>query len=134
MNQSRTKRMSRSSTKALTSSAVCGWSAMALLLSGVRDGAAGYSQELAQRLSARTAGSSASPLSVRTYSTLHRRVVDHVALDDALGLQLLHPLGQEPVGEVGHELLELGEAGGPSIRTNRIAPVQRLPTSSTAWW
>ena len=32
VNQRRTKRMSRSSTKALTSSAVCGWSAMQLLL------------------------------------------------------------------------------------------------------
>ena len=34
VNQSRTKRMSRSSTKALTSSAVCGWSAMAGSLDG----------------------------------------------------------------------------------------------------
>ena len=64
-------------------------------------------------MSARTAGSSASPFVGEEVLDPHRRVVDHAALDDALGLQLLHPLGQEPVGEVGHELLELGEARGP---------------------
>ena len=73
----------------------------------------GYSQELAQRLSARTAGSSASPFVGEEVLDPHRRVVDHAALDDALRLQLLHPLGQQPVREVGHELLELGEARGP---------------------
>ena len=104
MNQSRTKRMSRSSTKARTSSALCGWSAHAR---------AGYSQALAQRLSARTAGSSASPLVGEDVLDPHGRVVDHAALDDPLGLELLHPLRQQPVGEVGHEPLELGEASGP---------------------
>src|SRR3954454_18938174 len=32
-----------------------------------------------------------------------------------------------------HSLISEKRAG-PSSRTNRIAPVHRLPTSSTAWW
>ena len=65
VNQRRTKRMSRSSTNALTSSAVCGWSAMELLMNRCRRrrGAEGYNQERAQTFSERTAGSRAGPSS-----------------------------------------------------------------------
>src|SRR6185312_13061092 len=36
--------------------------------------------------------------------------LEHAALDDLLGLELLEPLRQKTVGEVGHEVPDLGEA------------------------
>src|SRR5215212_8965966 len=101
VNQSRTKRMSRSLTKARTSSAVCGWSVMrARLQPGVGP--------LLERAHGRLEG-----LALLGEDVLHPhgRVGDHVPLDDALGLELLHPLGQQAVGEVRHQLLELREPG-----------------------
>src|SRR5207248_365535 len=38
-----------------------------------------------------------------------RRAVQHAPLDDPLGLELLEPLGQEPVGQLWHELPYAGE-------------------------
>src|SRR5829696_7623243 len=106
VNQRRTKRMSRSSTKALTSSAVCGWSAMGGLLWGLTERrrlqpGVGPELERAHRRFERLA------LLGQRVLDLDRSVVEHPPLDDALRLQLLHALGQEPIREVGHELLEL---------------------------
>src|SRR4051794_871661 len=39
----------------------------------------------------------------------HRRALEHPALDDALGLELLEPLAEEAVGELGHEMADAGE-------------------------
>src|SRR5215213_14425 len=103
VNQSRTKRMSRSSTNALISSAVCGWSLMARRLQpGV-----GPALERAHRRLER--------LTLRGEDVLdtNRCVVDDPALDDALRLELLHPLREQAIREIGDEPLELGEASRP---------------------
>src|SRR3954453_7990722 len=85
VNQSRTKRMSRSATNARTSSAVRGCSLMrGRLQPGVcpaLERAHGGLERLA--------------LLGEDVLDLHRGVVDHVPLDDPLCLQLLHPLGQQ---------------------------------------
>src|SRR5829696_7310899 len=91
VNQRRTKRMSRSSTKALTSSAVCGWSAMWGLLQGsaersrLQPGARPTLQRHDGRLE-RLA------LLGQDVFDPHRGVIDHPPLDDPLGLELLHSL------------------------------------------
>src|SRR3954447_1207155 len=103
VNQSRTKRMSRSSTKARTSSAVRGWSLMPRRLQ----------PSVGPQLERAHGGLEGLPLLREDVLHSHGRVVDHVALDDPLALQLLHPLRQQPVGQVGDEPLELGEAGRP---------------------
>src|SRR3954469_15427845 len=90
VNQSRTKRMSRSSTKARTSSAVRGWSLMRRRLQPGVGPALEREHGRLERLA----------LGGEAVFDPHRRVVDHAALDDALRLQLLHPLGQEAVGQV----------------------------------
>src|SRR5215208_2790285 len=102
VNQRRTKRMSRSSTNALMSAAVCGCSLMARRLQP----RVGPALERADRRLERLA------LHGEDVLDPDRGVVDHAALDDALGLQLLHPLRQQPVREIGNEPFELGEAGG----------------------
>ncbi len=114
VNHRRTKRMSRSSTKAFTSSAVCGWSAIGRAPSwrGLKS-AADYSQELRPQLQGANGGLESLALGGEDVLDLDRCVVDHVSLDDPLRLQLLHPLRQQTVGEVGHQLLELGETGRP---------------------
>src|SRR5688500_4002227 len=103
VNQSRTKRMSRSSTNARTSSALCGWSVMR----GRLQPSVGPTLERPHGRFERLA------LRGEEVFDPDRCVVDDAPLDDSLGLELLHPLRQEPVREVGHEPLELGEAGGP---------------------
>src|SRR5919106_1529592 len=103
VNQRRTKRMSRSSTNAWMSAAVCGCTLMARRLQpGV-----GPALERADRRLERLA------LVGQGVLDPDRGGVDDAALDDALRLQLLHPLRQQPVREIGNEPLELGEAGGP---------------------
>src|SRR5215211_2509682 len=103
VNQSRTKRMSRSLTKARTSSAVFGSSAICAgslwrLTEGRRlQPGVGPALERAHRRLERLA------LLRERVLDPHGGVVDDAPFDDALGLELLHPLGQKPVGEVGHE-------------------------------
>src|SRR6478736_3023560 len=43
------------------------------------------------------------------------RALVHLALDDAARLQLLHPLREEPVGQVRHRAADLGEAHGATL-------------------
>src|SRR5215207_10952478 len=93
VNQRRTKRMSRSSTKALTSSAVCGWSAMGGLLWGLTERrrlqpGVGPELERAHRRFERLA------LLGQRVLDPHGSVVDHAPLDNAFRLELLHALGQ----------------------------------------
>src|SRR4051794_18411869 len=38
-----------------------------------------------------------------------RRAVDDAALDHALALELLEALGEQPIGQLGHELPDAGE-------------------------
>src|SRR5687768_17398113 len=91
VNQSRTKRMLRSSTKARTSSAVCGWSLMARRLQ----------PRVGPALEREHGGLERLALLGQDVLDPDRGVVDHVALDDPLSLELLHPLGQQAVGQIG---------------------------------
>src|SRR4051794_27393804 len=127
VNQKRMKRMLRSSTMALTSSAVFGWSAIGLLLHGFgsaqanRGGAAVWPNAYGRRVLLRRqvlvrpllegAQGRLERLALRREAVLHadRGAVEHAALDDALPLELLQPLGEQPVGELGHELADAGE-------------------------
>src|SRR6185503_13462461 len=103
VNQRRTKRMSRSSTNALTSSAVCGWWLIARRL---QPGVGPALQRAHRRLER---------LALRGEDVLDPdgSLVDDVPLDDALRLELLHPFGQQTVRQIGDEPLELREASGP---------------------
>src|SRR5215208_6413680 len=111
VNQRRTKRMSRSSTKALTSSAVCGWSAMGRSFgrSAERSRLQPGARPALQR---QDSGLERLALLGQGVFHPHRGVVDHAPLDDPLGRQLLHALRQKSVRQVGHELLELRETRG----------------------
>src|SRR5919201_1078990 len=51
-----------------------------------------------------------SSIALKPVIDAHRYLVGHAAADDALRLELLHPLREEPVREVRHQLLHLGEA------------------------
>src|SRR5262245_31096498 len=82
VNRRRTKRMSRSSTIARTSSAVCGWSLMARRLQPGVGPALQRAHGRLERLA----------LGCEDVLDLDGRVADDVALDDALRLELLHPL------------------------------------------
>ena len=119
MNQRRMKRMPRSWTSALTSSWVCGRSSCGTgretsprALTARWTGGRGVSPTSgrAQRLSSPSAGSSSRPRSVSSYSTLTGLVAGDVALDDAGRLELLHALGQQPVGQLGDRVADLAEA------------------------
>src|SRR5688572_18194411 len=112
VNQKRMKRMSRSSTIALTSSAVRGWSAMFSLLVGFEEAR----RLLARKPVVRPALEGAHGRLERA-ALVRERVLDpdgtavaHVTLDDPLGLELLHTLGEQPVRDVRHELAHFGEA------------------------
>src|SRR6185436_9839934 len=115
VNQKRMKRMSRSSTIDLTSSAVRGWSAMFSLFVGFEEGARLLARQPVVRPALKRAHGR-----LEGAALVRERVLDldgtrvaHVTLDDLLGLELLHPLGQEPVGDVGHELAHFREAQRP---------------------
>src|SRR5215203_3228488 len=121
VNQRRTKRMSRSSTKARISSAVCGWSGMGLLdvgsrrrgakANGARSGARRGSEPGAgPHLERPHGGLEGAALAGEAVLHAHRHAVDDAAVDDPAPLELLEALGQEPVGDVRHEHLDLGEA------------------------
>src|SRR5688572_2141211 len=112
VNQKRMKRMSRSSTIALTSSAVCGWSAMFSLLVGCAEGARLLAREPVVRPALESAHGR-----LEGTALVRERVLDpdgpgvaDVAFDDALPLELLHALGQKAVRDVRHQLTYLGEA------------------------
>ena len=143
VNQSRMKRMPRSSTRALTSSAVCGLSAS--VATAGRLAQPPRSDRRSRRQSNQRSAQRLSSLEGRRElaAALGQLVVDadgagagHVPLDDPARLELLHALGEQAVGELGHRVRDLGEAQRTrrSSSTERIAPVQRLPTSSTASW
>src|SRR4051794_29837557 len=127
VNQSRMKRISRSSTIALTSSAVFGWSAIdEPRCSGWRNPNEapldGRSRSFGPSV-ARVGGEPlAAPLLERADRRLERlallgervlhadgRAVEHTALDDALCLQLLEALGEEAVGQLGDEVPDAAE-------------------------
>src|SRR5215212_402347 len=112
VNQKRMKRMSRSSTIDLTSSAVRGWSAMFSLFVGGGKGARLLAREPVVRpaLESTHGGLEGAPLVTERVFDPDGPRVAHVTLDDPLGLEFLHPLGQQPVGDVGDELAHLREA------------------------
>src|SRR5687768_16723607 len=98
VNQSRTKRMSRSSTKDLMSAGVLGVSDMAGQSTALQPGA---------RPDLQRAYGGLERLALVGQAVLHthRHGVDHAALDDALGFQLLHAFRQQAVRQVGHQRL-----------------------------
>src|SRR5919106_5795999 len=152
VNQRRTKRMPRSSTNDLISSAVRGgWSAMGLDSFGGWAGGLGARKANQLQPGARPGlqrpdgGLERAALLGQRVLHADRHVVDHAALDNALGLELLEALGQEPVREIGHQELHLGEAqrtiqeheqdgAGPALPDQLDRPVirgaARLPSGS----
>src|SRR5918997_6356856 len=99
VNQRRTKRMSRSSTNAFTSPAVCGWSAMELLVSRLRRAprltalraTRGVASEPVARPDLERPDGGFERAALRRQAVLHadRNLLDHATLDDALALELL---------------------------------------------
>src|SRR5215208_3191996 len=105
VNQRRMKRIPRSSTRALTSSGVCGRSAISGGIRGrLEQPAIAPSLQLGDRVAQVLA-----PLGQLVFD-LDRRAVADAPLDDAASLELLEPLGEQPVGEVGHGVGDLREA------------------------
>src|SRR4051812_37236549 len=120
VNQSRMKRMSRSATIALTSSGVFGRSS---LMAGSLVEASGGRF---------VAGLLRQPAPRPALELVHRgrQLPAHLgelvldpdrsaganrAHDDAVALELLHALGQQAIGELGHGLGDLTEAQGPAV-------------------
>src|SRR4051794_32577629 len=73
----------------------------------------------------------------------HRRALEHAPLDDALRLELLEPLAQESVGELGHEMADAGEVeravhqdeqdrSGPALADELDGAVVEAAASRTA--
>src|SRR4051794_19978036 len=107
VNHRRMKRSSRSSTMAWTSSAVLGMSAMR------RQATCRHSQPaLRPRLEF---GDGGPQLLAHGRQPVPRAPLLGLALDEAPGLELLHPLGEEAVGELGDGGADLREAGGPAV-------------------
>src|SRR5215217_621345 len=109
VNQSRMKRTPVSRTWARTSSAVVGCSSVSAI--GAR------TLQPAQRPRAQLAqggGQLAAHLRQPVLDPGGGPVAD-VALDDAAGLELLHPLGQQAVREVRHRSPDLREAHGAAL-------------------
>src|SRR4051794_20424235 len=125
VNQSRMKRMPWSSTRARTSSALCGGSATkAGRLPGSRSGVppplVGGALVVAQPAARPALHGLERRLEVAPH--LRQGVLDadgragmHRALDDPPGFELLQALGEEAVGELGHGGGELAEAHGPVV-------------------
>ena len=65
---------------------------------------------MAHSWSSASAGSSSRPICESSYSTRSGGPGITRAVDDPASLELLHPLGQEPVGELRDGLRDLGEA------------------------
>src|SRR5215210_3507157 len=104
VNQSRMKRILRSSTIALTSSGVRGWSGggvMGRQPKGSVEPAVGPALQLLERR--RELPAHARELVLDP----HGRAFGDAPLDDSARLELLHALGQQAVGEVGHRLGDL---------------------------
>src|SRR5436309_7562881 len=115
VNQRRMKRMSRSLTRALTSSAVFGWSAIGLLRrigSEAKRGRLVAEPGSGPGLQGANGGLEGAALVGHRVLDANRRAAEHAALDDALGLELLEAFRQEAVGDVRHEVADLGEVGG----------------------
>src|SRR5918992_2112577 len=121
VNQKRMNLMSRSWTIALTSSAVCGCSWTAMRAPLPRSGAAyeaGKANELVQPglrpgLQGAHGGLESAALVREGVLHPHGGLVDDAAFDDPLALELLEALGEQPVGQVRHQLADLGEAKRP---------------------
>src|SRR5215210_3569068 len=105
VNHRRMKRIPRSSTSALTSSGVCGRSAMS---GGIRrrleQPAIAPSLQLGDRVSQVPAALGELVLD------LDRGAVADPPLDDAAGLELLEALGEQAIGELGDGVRDLREA------------------------
>src|SRR5215213_6105786 len=96
VNQRRMKRTPVSRTCASTSSAVVGCSSVSAIAARTLQPAQRPRAQLAQR-----GGQLASHVRQPVLDPGGRAVAD-LALDDAARLELLHPLGQQAVGQVGH--------------------------------
>src|SRR5215217_6136026 len=110
------KRMSRSSTIALTSSAVFGWSDMARTLTagtptGGRNLPASWAgQPLASPLlEGADCGLEGAALLGEAVLHAHRGTVENATLDHTLRLELLEAFRQQPVRQLGDELPDAGE-------------------------
>src|SRR5215217_5185609 len=102
VNQSRMKRMPRSSTSALTSSCV--------MRGSLGDPAIRPALELAQ------GRRELAPLLRELVLHAHRALAGDAALDDAARLEFLHALREQAVGEVGHCVRDLREAHGAAVQ------------------
>src|SRR3954454_21261642 len=120
VNHRRMKRMSRSSTIALTSAAVLGWSGMARTLTAAAPtGGPGLLASWAAEplasplLQGADGGLERAALLGEAVLHAHGRAVEDAALHHSLGLELLQPLGEQAVGKLGDELPDPGEMGRP---------------------
>src|SRR4051794_1397295 len=125
VNQSRMNRMPWSSTRARTSSALCGGSATkAGRLPGCRTAGTARLGGRALVIAQPAARPALHGLERRLEVAPHLRqgVLDpdgragmHGALDDPAGLELLQALGEEAIGQLGHRGGELAEAHRPVV-------------------
>src|SRR5215217_9121571 len=109
VNHSRMKRTPVSRTWARTSSAVPGWSSGGAMKARTLQPAQCPRAELAQG-----GGQLAAHVGEPVLDARGRAVVD-LPLDDAARLELLHPLGEQAIGEVGHGAADLGETHGAAF-------------------